>query len=325
MAFAQVGKVAPAFSLFDQRGNKVSLKQFRDSKNVVLYFYPKAMTPGCTVQACGIRDSKAEFETLDTVVLAVSPDSVDRLVKFEDKQELNFTLLSDEDHAITDKYGAGGDFNEKVFDYAWNVICLWLIELAGSHKTCNQRKNQYNLMTVGGRNKALARSYDGGAFKTGGKKKGVEDALDTNLDNISKHLKGILTHYEKCCFLYATVSATATLARLSAPDKINMYKRMHIWDNFRRITRYVTVIRNAYWDKMAEDNMDMLKNIVKNKSAKNIKFKDGNMKVDMFTASAITQVFDKVNSSNQQKMAKLINGKKAEFMKIADFALSKVK
>ena len=76
---------------------------------------------------------------------------------------------------------------------------------------------------------------------------------------------------------------------------------------------------------MVEDNIDMLKNIVKNKSAKNIKFKDGNMKVDMFTASAITQVFDQVNSSNQQKMAKLINGKKAEFMKIADFALSKVK
>lgn len=76
---------------------------------------------------------------------------------------------------------------------------------------------------------------------------------------------------------------------------------------------------------MVEDNMDMLKNIVKNKSAKNIKFKDGNMKVDMFTASAITQVFDKVNSSNKEKMAKLINGKKAEFMKIADFALSKVK
>ena len=76
---------------------------------------------------------------------------------------------------------------------------------------------------------------------------------------------------------------------------------------------------------MVEDNIDMLKNIVKNKSAKNIKFKDGNMKVDMFTASAITQVFDKVNSSNQEKMSKLINGKKAEFMKIADFALSKVK
>ena len=106
MAFAQVGKVAPAFSLFDQRGNKVSLKQFRDSKNVVLYFYPKAMTPGCTVQACGIRDSKDQFAELDTVVMAVSPDSVERLVKFEDKQELNFTLLSDEDHQVTESYGA---------------------------------------------------------------------------------------------------------------------------------------------------------------------------------------------------------------------------
>ena len=108
MAFAQVGKVAPAFSLLDQRGSKVSLKQFRDIKNVVLYFYPKAMTPGCTVQACGIRDSQSDFASLDTVVLGVSPDSVDRLVKFEDKQELNFTLLSDEDHAITEKYGAWG-------------------------------------------------------------------------------------------------------------------------------------------------------------------------------------------------------------------------
>ena len=106
MAFAQVGKVAPAFTLLDQRGNRVSLKQFRDIKNVVLYFYPKAMTPGCTVQACGIRDTKAEFDALDTVVLAVSPDSVHRLGKFEDKQELNFTLLSDEDHAVTEKYGA---------------------------------------------------------------------------------------------------------------------------------------------------------------------------------------------------------------------------
>jgi len=76
---------------------------------------------------------------------------------------------------------------------------------------------------------------------------------------------------------------------------------------------------------LAEDNVDVLKNIVKNKQNKNIKFKDGSMKVDLFTASAITQVFDKVNRSNQQKMKNMINGKKAQFMKIADFALSKVK
>ena len=106
MAFSEVGTPASDFSLFNQRGEKVSLADFRGVKNVLLYFYPKAMTPGCTIQACGIRDSKDQFAELDTVVVAVSPDSVDRLVKFEDKQELNFTLLSDEDHQVTESYGA---------------------------------------------------------------------------------------------------------------------------------------------------------------------------------------------------------------------------
>ena len=108
MAFPKIGNMAPAFSLLNQHGDKVSLKDFRDSKNVVLYFYPKAMTPGCTVQACGIRDSRKELAALDTVVLGVSPDPVSRLVKFIDRDELNFGLLSDEDHGIADKYGAWG-------------------------------------------------------------------------------------------------------------------------------------------------------------------------------------------------------------------------
>ena len=108
MAFPKVGNLAPAFSLLDQSGEKVTLKQFRGEKNVVLYFYPKAMTPGCTVQACGVRDSRAAFRKLDTVVLGVSPDPVARLGKFIEKQNLNFTLLSDEDHAVADKYGAWG-------------------------------------------------------------------------------------------------------------------------------------------------------------------------------------------------------------------------
>ncbi len=108
MAFPKIGNMAPAFSLPDQNGDKVSLKDFRDSKNVVLYFYPKAMTPGCTVQACGLRDSRAELEDLDTVALGVSPDPVARLGRFIEKEALNFTLLSDEDHAIADKYGAWG-------------------------------------------------------------------------------------------------------------------------------------------------------------------------------------------------------------------------
>lgn len=108
MAFPKIGNLAPAFSLSDQDGKTVTLKQFRDQKNVVLYFYPKAMTPGCTVQACGIRDSQKALAKADTVVLGVSPDPVARLGKFIDKQDLNFTLLSDEDHAIAEKYGAWG-------------------------------------------------------------------------------------------------------------------------------------------------------------------------------------------------------------------------
>ena len=106
MAFSEIGTAVTDFSLVNQRGEKVSLTDFRGKKNVVLYFYPKAMTPGCTVQACGIRDSKDQFDALDTVVMAVSPDSVDKLIKFEDKQELNFILLSDEDHQVTESYGA---------------------------------------------------------------------------------------------------------------------------------------------------------------------------------------------------------------------------
>ncbi len=108
MTFPKVGNLAPAFSLPDQDGKTVTLKQFRDKKNVVLYFYPKAMTPGCTVQACGIRDSQRALASADTVVLGVSPDPVARLGKFIEKQGLNFTLLSDEDHAVAEKYGAWG-------------------------------------------------------------------------------------------------------------------------------------------------------------------------------------------------------------------------
>lgn len=108
MALPEPGKMAPGFTLMNQNGEKVSLKDFKNEKNVVLYFYPKAMTPGCTVQACGIRDAKAKFSRKQTVILGVSPDPVARLVKFREKQKLNFDLLSDEDHGIADKYGVWG-------------------------------------------------------------------------------------------------------------------------------------------------------------------------------------------------------------------------
>jgi len=102
--FPAIGKAAPKFTALDQHGEKVKLSDLK-GKKVVLYFYPKAMTPGCTVQACGIRDYAKEFEQANTVVLGMSPDAPERLMKFIDKQELNFTLLSDEDHSIAEKYG----------------------------------------------------------------------------------------------------------------------------------------------------------------------------------------------------------------------------
>lgn len=118
MAFPKIGNLAPAFALQDQEGKTVSLKDFRDAKNVVVYFYPKAMTPGCTVQACGLRDSAKELAKRNTVVLGISPDPVKKLAKFVERDQLNFTLLSDEDHAIADKYGAWGPkkFMGKEFD-----------------------------------------------------------------------------------------------------------------------------------------------------------------------------------------------------------------
>ena len=101
----RVEEQAPSFELLNQCGESVSLAEFNGKKNVVLYFYPKAMTPGCTVQACGIRDSASEFHDFDTVVLGISPDVFARLARFEEKQGLNFNLLSDEDHVVTESYG----------------------------------------------------------------------------------------------------------------------------------------------------------------------------------------------------------------------------
>lgn len=108
MAFPKIGNLAPAFSLPGQDGKPVALKDFKGRNTVVLYFYPKAMTPGCTVQACGLRDAAKAFARAGVVVLGVSPDPVSRLQKFIDKEKLNFTLLSDEDHAVAQKYGAWG-------------------------------------------------------------------------------------------------------------------------------------------------------------------------------------------------------------------------
>ena len=108
MAFPKIGNLAPKFSLQNHEDKTVSLSDFKGESSVVVYFYPKAMTPGCTIQAQGLRDSVKALKGLNTVVLGISPDPVKKLAKFVERDELNFQLLSDEDHAIADKYGAWG-------------------------------------------------------------------------------------------------------------------------------------------------------------------------------------------------------------------------
>ena len=103
MTMPQVGKKAPAFTLPSPNG-KVSLKD-QLGKNVVLYFYPRDNTPGCTTEACDFRDQSATFDQADTVILGISTDTVASHEKFAAKFELPFTLLSDEDHAVAEKYG----------------------------------------------------------------------------------------------------------------------------------------------------------------------------------------------------------------------------
>ena len=98
------GDTAPDFALPDQAGRTVKLSDYRGS-SVVVYFYPKADTPGCTTQACGVRDHQADYAKAGAVVLGISPDPVAKVAKFHEKQGLNFDLLADEDHAVTDAYG----------------------------------------------------------------------------------------------------------------------------------------------------------------------------------------------------------------------------
>ena len=102
------GHTAPDFELPDQDGQIVRLSDFR-GRPVVLYFYPKADTPGCTTQACGVRDHLPDYEDAGAVVLGASPDPVKAVKRLHDKQGLNFTLLADEDHSVADSYGVWGE------------------------------------------------------------------------------------------------------------------------------------------------------------------------------------------------------------------------
>jgi peroxiredoxin Q/BCP len=102
------GEISPDFSLEDQNGNIVNLSDYRGRK-VLLYFYPKANTPGCTTQSCEVRDAKDDFNATGVDVIGISPDTVRRQKNFDEKHSLNFPLLSDEDHKVAELYGVWGE------------------------------------------------------------------------------------------------------------------------------------------------------------------------------------------------------------------------
>ena len=104
MAELTVGKKAPAFTLLDQDGTKVRLADFA-GKPVVVYFYPKADTPGCTQQSCNLRDALPDLRKVGATVLGISPDAPAKLKRFDDKYDFGFRLLADEDHSVSEKYG----------------------------------------------------------------------------------------------------------------------------------------------------------------------------------------------------------------------------
>lgn len=124
----QVGDRAPAFHLTDQHGNKVRLSEHKGRK-VMIFFYPKANTPGCTAQACGLRDVADEIG--DTVVIGISPDQPDKLSDFDLKHGLGFTLLSDPDHAVADKYGVWGEKKLYGKSYMGIIRSAFLVDESG--------------------------------------------------------------------------------------------------------------------------------------------------------------------------------------------------
>jgi thioredoxin-dependent peroxiredoxin len=127
------GKPAPDFELTSDSGETVKLSALR-GKPVVLYFYPKDDTPGCTTQACGIRDAYGEFEQAGAVVLGVSPDSASSHVKFKDKFGLPFTLLADSDHAVAEQYGVWGEKTFAGKTYLGVQRSTFVIDAAGNVK-----------------------------------------------------------------------------------------------------------------------------------------------------------------------------------------------
>jgi peroxiredoxin Q/BCP len=127
------GDQAPDFTLPDQDGKPVSLSGLR-GKTVVLYFYPKADTPGCTTQACGVRDHRSDYEQAGAVVLGVSPDAVKAVSKFDQKYDLGFPLLADEGHQVAEQYGVWVEKSMYGRTYMGNERTTFVIDSEGTIK-----------------------------------------------------------------------------------------------------------------------------------------------------------------------------------------------
>jgi thioredoxin-dependent peroxiredoxin len=125
------GDLAPEFELPDQDGRAIKLSDFR-GRRVVVYFYPKAATPGCTTQACGVRDHSADYAKAGAVVLGISPDSVAKVKKFHDKEGLNFSLLADEHHAVAEAYEVWVTKSMYGRTYLGNERTTFIIDSAGT-------------------------------------------------------------------------------------------------------------------------------------------------------------------------------------------------
>jgi peroxiredoxin Q/BCP len=126
----EVGDRAPDFTLPDQDGEPVSLSDYA-GRTLVLYFYPKANTPGCTTQACGIRDRAAEYDAAGAAVVGISPDPVEEIKKFHSGQSLNFTLLADADHAVCEAYGVWGEKTMYGKTYMGAIRATFIVDGSG--------------------------------------------------------------------------------------------------------------------------------------------------------------------------------------------------
>ena len=136
----EIGATAPDFELPNQDGEPVKLSDLR-GKSVVLYFYPRADTPGCTTQACGVRDRRADYEAAGAVVLGVSPDTVAKVRKFVDKYDLGFTLLADADHAVAERYGVWVEKSRYGRTYFGNSRTTFIIDAGRRRRGTSSRRS----------------------------------------------------------------------------------------------------------------------------------------------------------------------------------------